>query len=165
MKESIFIGLIQNIAVLLTFAMIYENFWLKKESSSKFVAKVITGFFVGIIGVVMQSSGFLILLGLFTFIGAFTSRSLYDYLYKYLFSSFIRLGDMPKHGIPRRIGCGIGACMYIISGIGFYWGSDLLAYIPSVFMITFALIAGIFNWCFVSTFYGLIVGKKQECCS
>jgi len=120
---------------------------------------------LGIVGVAMQSSGFLILLGLFTFIGAFTSRSLYDYLYKYLFSSFIRLGDMPKHGIPRRIGCGIGACMYIISGIGFYWGSDLLAYIPSVFMITFALIAGIFNWCFVSTFYGLIVGKKQECCS
>lgn len=119
---------------------------------------------LGIVGVAMQSSGFLILLGLFTFIGAFTSRSLYDYLYKYLFSSFIRLGDMPKHGIPRRIGCGIGACMYIISGIGFYWGSDLLAYIPSVFMITFALIAGIFNWCFVSTFYGLIVGKKQECC-
>ncbi len=120
---------------------------------------------LGIVGVAMQSSGFLIILGLFTFIGAFTSRSLYDYLYKYLFSSFIRLGDMPKHGIPRRIGCGIGACMYIISGIGFYWGSDLLAYIPSVFMITFALIAGIFNWCFVSTFYGLIVGKKQECCS
>lgn len=120
---------------------------------------------LGIVGVAMQSSGFLILLGLFTFIGAFTSRSLYDYLYKYLFSSFIKLGDMPKHGIPRRIGCGIGACMYIISGIGFYWGSDLLAYIPSVFMITFALIAGIFNWCFVSTFYGLIVGKKQECCS
>lgn len=119
---------------------------------------------LGIVGVAMQSSGFLILLGLFTFIGAFTSRSLYDYLYKYFFSFFIRLGDMPKHGIPRRIGCGIGACMYIISGIGFYWGSDMIAYIPSIFMITFALIAGFFNWCFVSTFYGLMVGKKQECC-
>lgn len=119
---------------------------------------------LGIVGVAMQSAGFLILLGLFTFIGAFSSRSIYDYIYQYLFSSFIKLGDMPKHGIPRRIGCGIGACMYIISGIGFYWGSDLLAYIPSIFMITFALIAGFFNWCFVSTFYGLIVGKKQECC-
>ena len=119
---------------------------------------------LGIVGVIMQSSGFLIVLGLLTFIGAFTSRSLYDYLYKYIFSSFIRLGEMPKHGIPRRIGCGIGACMYIISGIGFYWGSNMLAYIPSLFMITFALIAGIFNWCFVSTFYGMMVGKKQECC-
>lgn len=119
---------------------------------------------LGIVGVVMQSSGFLIILGFLTFVGAFTSRSLYDYLYKYVFSSFVRLGDMPKHGIPRRIGCGIGAFMYIISGIGFYLGNPMLAYIPSLFMITFALIAGIFNWCFVSTFYGLMVGKKQECC-
>lgn len=120
---------------------------------------------LGAIGVAMQSSGFLIVLGLLTFIGAFTPRSLYDYLYKYFVSYIVNIGDMPKQGIPRRIGCGIGACMYIISGIGFYWGSNMLAYIPSIFMITFALIAGIFNWCFVSTFYGLIVGKKQECCS
>jgi len=119
---------------------------------------------LGAIGVAMQSSGFLIVLGLLTFIGAFTSRSLYDYLYKYFVSYIVNIGDMPKHGIPRRIGCGIGACMYIISGIGFYWGSNMLAYIPSLFMIPFALIAGIFNWCFVSTFYGLVVGKKQECC-
>jgi hypothetical protein len=118
----------------------------------------------GTIGVAFQSPLYLILLGLLTFIGAFTSRSLYDYLYKYLFSSLIRLGDMPKHGIPRRIGCGIGACMFVISGIGFYWNNLMLAYIPSLFMITFALIAGIFNWCFVSTLYGMIVGKKQDCC-
>jgi len=120
--------------------------------------------FFGAIGVATQSAGYLIILGLLTFVGAFSSCSLYDYLYKYLLSSFIKLGEMPKHGTPRRIGCGIGACMFAISGIGFYWGNDLLAYIPSLFMITFALIAGIFNWCFVSTFYGLIVGKKQECC-
>jgi len=120
--------------------------------------------FFGAIGVLIQSPGYLIILGLLTFTGVLTSRSLYDNIYKYLLSSFIKLGDMPKHGIPRRIGCGIGACMFVISGIGFYWGSDLLAYIPSLFMITFALIAGIFNWCFVSTFYGMIVGKKQVCC-
>jgi hypothetical protein len=119
---------------------------------------------LGAVGVAMQSSSYLIFLGLLTFIGAFTSRSLYDYLYKYFVSYIVNIGDMPKHGIPRRIGCGIGACMYIISGIGFYWGSNLLAYVPSIFMIIFALIAGIFNWCFVSTFYGMIVGKKQECC-
>lgn len=120
--------------------------------------------FFGAIGVATQSAGYLIVLGLLTFIGVFTSRSLYDYLYKYFFSFIVNIGDMPKHGIPRRIGCGIGAFMYIISGIGFYWGSLTLAYTPSMFMITFALIAVIFNWCFVSTFYGMIVGKKQECC-
>ena len=119
---------------------------------------------LGTVGVVMQSPGFLIILGLLTFIGAFSSHSLYDYLYKYLFSFIFNFGKMPKHGTPRRIGCGIGALMYLISGIGFYWNDMLMAYIPSVFMITFALIAGIFNWCFVSTFYGLVVGEKQECC-
>ena len=118
----------------------------------------------GAVGVILQSPAYLIILGLFTFVGAFTSRSLYDYFYKFLLSSFIRFGEMPKHGTPRRIGCGIGACMFVISGIGFYWNNPWLAYIPSVFMITFALIAGIFNWCFVSTFYGMIVGKKQSCC-
>jgi len=118
----------------------------------------------GAIGVVLQSPVYLILLGLLTFIGALTSSSLYDYLYKYFISYLINLGDMPNHGIPRRIGCGIGACMYVISGIGFYWNNPFLAYIPALFMITFAMIAGIFNWCFVSTFYGMIVGKKQECC-
>jgi hypothetical protein len=119
---------------------------------------------LGTVGVVMESTEFLLILGLLTFIGAFTSRSLYDYLYKYFFSYILRLGDMPKHGIPRRIGCGIGASMYILSGIGFYWNDMMLAYFPSIFMITFALIAGIFNWCFVSTFYTLIVGKNQTCC-
>jgi hypothetical protein len=116
------------------------------------------------IGVVFQSGIYLIILGLLTFVGAFTARSLYDYLYKYVVSYLINLGDMPKHGTPRRIGCGIGACMFVISGIGFLENMPLLAYVPSLFMITFLLIAGFSNWCFVSTFYGLIVGKKQKCC-
>ena len=120
--------------------------------------------FCGSIGVILQSPIYLIILGALTFVGTFTSRSLYDYLYKYIFSYIINLGDMPKHGVQRRIGCGIGACMFIISGIGFYFKISLLAYIPSLFMITFALIAGFFNWCFVSTIYGMFVGKKQECC-
>jgi hypothetical protein len=118
----------------------------------------------GSIGVILRSPPYLVVLGALTFVGAFTSRSLYDYLYHYLVSHLIDLGEMPKHGIPRRIGCGLGACMFIVSGLGFFWNAPLLAYIPSLFMITFALIAGIFNWCFASTFYGMILGKKQECC-
>jgi hypothetical protein len=114
------------------------------------------------IGLVFQSGIYLVILGSLTFVGAFTTRSLYDYLYRYIFSDIINLGDMPKHGTPRRIGCGMGACMFVISGIGFLENLPLLAYIPSLFMITFSLIAGFSNWCFVSTFYGLIVGKKQR---
>jgi len=121
--------------------------------------------FFGAAGLALQSPGYLVVLGILTFIGAFTNRSLYDYLYKYVVSHLLNLGEMPSHGIPRRIGCGIGACMFVISGIGFYLDNLLLAYIPSLFMVTFALIAGLFNWCFVSTFYGLITGKKEECCA
>jgi hypothetical protein len=120
--------------------------------------------FFGAIGVIFQSPVYLVILGLLTFVGAITSGSLYDYLYSFLFKYLFDLGEMPKHGIPRRIGCAIGACMFIASGLGFYLDNLPLAYIPSLFMITFAFIAGIFNWCFVSTFYGMVVGKKQECC-
>jgi len=120
--------------------------------------------FFASIGVVFHSGIYLIILGLLTFVGAFTARSLYDYLYKYLISFVINLGDMPKHGTPRRIGCGMGACMFVLSGMGFLENMPLLAYIPSLFMITFSLIAGFSNWCFVSAFYGVVVGRKQKCC-
>jgi len=120
--------------------------------------------FFGTIGVIFQSPVYLVVLGLLTFVGAFTSGSLYDYLYSLLFKYLFDLGKMPKHGTPRRIGCAIGACMFIVSGLGFYLDNLLLAYIPSLFMITFAFVAGIFNWCFVSAFYGMVVGKKQDCC-
>jgi hypothetical protein len=119
----------------------------------------------GLAGVLLKSSEYLIVLGVCTSIGAFTNRSFFDLLYRYIFSHVFRLGEMPEHGIQRRIGCGIGACMFIISGSGFYIGNPYMAYIPSCFMVIFAYIAGIFNWCFVSTFYALACGKnKNECC-
>ena len=119
----------------------------------------------GGIGVILGSAHYLIILGILTFIGAVRPYSLYDYLYKYVFKYIFKFGDGIHHGIQRKIGCGIGACMFIISGIGFYIENLYLAYIPSCFMITFALIAGFFNWCFVSTFYALLSGKpKENCC-
>jgi len=119
---------------------------------------------LGLTGIILQSPIYLIVLGLLTFTGAFSSNSLYDYLYKYFFSYFINLGVMPKHGIQRRIGCCIGACLFLTGGMAFYMEVPLVAYIASLFIITFAFIAGFFNWCFVSAFYGIFVGKKQDCC-
>ena len=120
---------------------------------------------IGLVGVLLKSPEYLIILGLCTSIGAFTNRSFFDLLYKYIFSYIFRFGEMPEHKIQRKIGCGIGACMFIVSGIGFYIQNPYLVYIPSLFMITFAFIAGIFNWCFVSTFYTLACGRtKNKCC-
>ena len=120
---------------------------------------------LGLIGVILGSPYYLITLGLLTFIGVFRSFSFYDYLYKYIFRYIFKFGNGVEHAIQRKIGCGIGAVAYIMSGLGFYFGIMPLAYIPSCFMITFAFIAGIFNWCFVSTFYALVCGKTQnDCC-
>ena len=53
MKEMI-IGLIQNIAILFAFAMLYENFWLKIETSKKPTNQLITGLVLGVIGIVLM---------------------------------------------------------------------------------------------------------------
>jgi hypothetical protein len=118
----------------------------------------------GLIGVLLKSPEYLVILGMCTSIGAFANNSFYDLLYKYIFSYIFRFGEMPEHKIQRKIGCGIGACAFIISGAGFYIGNFYMAYIPSLFMITFAYIAGCFNWCFVSTFYTMFSRQKPECC-
>ena len=53
MKEMI-IGLIQNIVILFAFAMLYENFWLKIETSKKPTNQLITGLVLGVIGIVLM---------------------------------------------------------------------------------------------------------------
>lgn len=119
---------------------------------------------MGLIGIILGSPYYFIVLGLFTLIGV-GSYSLYDYLYKYVFRYIFKFGDILPHGIQRRIGCGIGGVMFILSGLGFYLNIMPLAYIPSCFMTTFAFIAGISDWCFVSTFYALVCDKPQnQCC-
>lgn len=54
MKETIFIGLAQNIAVLIAFAMLYENFWLKNDASKNLGSKIITGLVLGGIGIILM---------------------------------------------------------------------------------------------------------------
>lgn len=53
MKEMI-VGLLQNIAILFAFAMLYENFWLRIEISKKLTNQLITGFILGVIGIILM---------------------------------------------------------------------------------------------------------------
>jgi len=120
---------------------------------------------LGLIGIILGSPYYFFVLGALTFIGVFRPYSFYDYLYKYVFRHIFKFGEGVEHGIQRKVGCGIGAVAYIVSGLGFYFGIKPMAYIPATFMVTFALIAGIFNWCFASTLYNAIFSKqKSECC-
>ena len=54
MNQSIILGLIQNTAILLAFAMLYENTWLKDEEKKSILSKIITGLILGGIGVVLM---------------------------------------------------------------------------------------------------------------
>ena len=117
---------------------------------------------MGLIGVITGSPFYFFALGVLAFIGAIRPHSFFDYLYRYIFRPIFDFGEMVPHGIQRKIGCGIGGVMFIISGLGFYYGIMPLAYIPACFMATFAIIAGIFNWCFVSTFYALATRSNTK---
>jgi len=115
---------------------------------------VIAGFWI-------KSGWFFIILGLLTLTGGLTSRSIYDRLYNLIFKHIIHSSSIPKHGAPRRFGCTIGGIMFILSGIGFLNNISWLAFSPAIFMIVFALIAGLSQWCFASSLYVMIFKKQQ----
>jgi len=55
MAESIFIGLIQNIAVLLAFTALYEYFWNKNEDIGNYLGKFLAGITIGLVGIFLMS--------------------------------------------------------------------------------------------------------------
>jgi len=120
---------------------------------------------LGLTGVLLKSPVYLVSLGLLTTIGAFTTRSFYDYIYRLLLRFAVPLGEMPKHGNARKFGCAIGAGLFILSGIGFYMNNLYLAYIPGAVIITLAFIAAVTQWCFASTLYNWFFKKNEKCCS
>jgi hypothetical protein len=113
---------------------------------------VITGFWI-------KSGWFFIILGVLTLTGGLTNRSIYDRLYNLIIRPVFRTSEIPKHGAPRRFGCAIGGIMFILSGIGFLLNSRLLAFGPAMFMIVFATIAGLSQWCFASNLYAVLLNK------
>jgi hypothetical protein len=118
---------------------------------------------LGLVGLMTKSPIYLIALGLLTTIGAFGTKSFYDYLYD-ISLKYLHLGKIPIHGNARRFGCAIGAALYISSGIGFFIGNLYLAYIPSLIIISLAFIAATTQWCFASTLYNFLFKKNETCC-
>ena len=108
----------------------------------------------------LKSGWFFIILGLLTLSGGLTKRSIYDRLYNLVIRPVLHTLPIPEHGAPRRFGCAIGGFMFIISGIGFLNHITWLAFGPAIFMIVFAAIAGLTQWCFASSIYVLLFRKK-----
>ena len=116
----------------------------------------------GMAGLWMGSGWFFLVLGLLTLTGGLTSRSIYDRLYNGTFMRILRTAAVPQHGAPRRFGCTIGGIMYTLSGVGFLLGNLWIAFIPALFMVVFATVAGLTQWCFASALYTwLFVGKEE----
>ncbi|MFT3752701.1 MAG: PAS domain-containing protein [Paludibacter sp.] len=53
MKESIVIGLIRNIALLMTFSILYDYFWTNKIKSKKVIFQLIAGVFLGLTAILL----------------------------------------------------------------------------------------------------------------
>ena len=116
--------------------------------------------FVSAAGLWIGSGWFFIALGLLTLTGGLTSRSIYDRFYNATLRRLLRTAPVPPHGPPRRFGCAIGGVMYVASGFGFLLGNIWLAFVPALFMVVFAMIAGLTQWCFASALYAWLFGRK-----
>ena len=65
MGETIVIGLIQNIAILLTFSMLYDLFWERTDKSRNIILRIASGFVLGGIGIILILSPWTFKTGLF----------------------------------------------------------------------------------------------------
>jgi len=114
----------------------------------------------GTLGLYLESSVYFIILGLLTTLGALSHRSFYDNIYNATLRFVLKTQKTPQHGNQRKFGCGIGAFLYLIGGIGFYFDNVWLSYCPTLFIVFLAYIAAFSQWCFASTIYNLLFSKK-----
>ena len=113
-------------------------------------------------GLWIGSGWFFIVLGLLTLTGGLTTRSIYDRLYNATLRHLLHTSPVPEHGAPRRFGCAIGGIMYTATGVGFLSGNTWLAFAPAVFMVLFATIAGLTQWCFASAIYAWLFERTNR---
>ena len=120
MKEMI-IGLLNNTAILIVFAMLYENFWLRKEASKSLMTKIISGFVLGGIGIILMFTPSIIVPGI-----AFDTRSVMLSISGLFFGPVPTIIAMLMTGTLRVMMGGMGIWMglgvIITSGtIGLLW--------------------------------------------
>lgn len=54
MTGSIFLGLLQNTAILLAFSMLYDNLWIGRKRKGNPVIKILIGILIGAIGIILM---------------------------------------------------------------------------------------------------------------
>jgi signal transduction histidine kinase/ActR/RegA family two-component response regulator len=122
MNEQQVISLIQNIAVLLAFAMLYENFWLRNDKLKGIISQTVAGFVLGIIGIVLMFTPWTLTPGL-----VFDVRSVMLAVSGVFFGPVPTVIAMVLAGITRYFmggdGMWMGIATIVSSGtIGIFWG-------------------------------------------
>ena len=115
------------------------------------------------VGLILELWEYFFVVALLNLSGAFSSHSFYDRLYTF-FAPFLKWGKIPAHGLHRKIGCGLGGIVFMNAAIALFFDMIYLAYIPLLVLTTMAFVAGIFNWCFVSSVVRLFVRKEETYC-
>jgi signal transduction histidine kinase/CheY-like chemotaxis protein len=64
MKESIIVGLLQNTAILLAFSLVYDYWWNKNNEPKNILNKILTGFVIALIGIVIMLTPWILIPGL-----------------------------------------------------------------------------------------------------
>jgi len=64
MKDSIIVGLLQNTAILLALSYVYEFWWNRNDEPKNNLYKVLTGFIIGLIGIVLMLTPWILVPGL-----------------------------------------------------------------------------------------------------
>jgi PAS domain S-box-containing protein len=121
MKDSIIIGLLQNTAILLSFALLYQNLWIKNENSKRIWVKILTGLLLSGICVVIMYTPWTVIPGL-----VFDTRSVMISVSGLFFGSIPTLILMFLSSIARLYiggdGQWMGLAVIISSGtIGLLW--------------------------------------------
>ena len=121
MEESIIIGLVQNVAILLTFSMLYDYLWSRNENRKKLLFKILSGMVLGGVGIVLILTPWHFVPGIF-----FDTRSIILSISGLFFGPATTITAMIITGLYRLYMGGGGALMGVAvvftSGIiGLLW--------------------------------------------
>lgn len=121
MEESIVVDLIQNIAVLLTFSMLYDYFWSRNEKRKNIYFKISSGIVLGGIGIILILTPWHFIPGIF-----FDTRSVMLSISGLFFGPLATITAMIVTGLYRIYmggdGVFMGVAVVVTSGtIGLLW--------------------------------------------
>lgn len=122
MSLDFIVGLLQNIAILLSFSMLYNSFWIKNESNKSFGLKLVIGIILSLIGFVLMLTPWTLHPGL-----VFDTRSIMLSISGLFFGVIPTIVAMVITGTYRAIlggdGMWMGIAVIFTSGtIGILWG-------------------------------------------